>query len=202
MSDMQRGYFGDTQGSQPDRRWVQFSARSWLNKVKSREAGRSVYDQVDWVTIQHPGDNLNKIERPATDQDRQEFSRQYAAFKAGREDIPEGTLLPVLFPVNPEIVDNLRALKIHTVEQLAELSDTQLQSVGMGGMKMRNAAKMFLDNAEKGKDFHALREQIERLTSDREADKQRIAALEAALVRRDDDDEPRRGPGRPRKEVA
>lgn len=202
MEVMQRGYADAMiHSGQPDKRWVEFQTRPWRNKAKSREMGSPQFEAVTFITIQHPGDNLNKIERPATEQDKIEFARQWQAFEQGREPIPDGTLLSILLPNNPEVVETLRYQKIYTIQQLAALNDTQLQSIGMGGFKLRQDAQTYLDAASDGKEFHKLRDQVEKLAAGWDADKQKIAALEAALAAQGDE-EPRRGPGRPRKDAA
>lgn len=171
--------------SGPDTRFIQFQSRSVPNRLKSKEAGRPVFEQRVFITIQHPGDNLNVLERYATTQDEHEFPAQWRAFQEGRESIPEGTLLSVLFPMNPEIVDNLRHFKVFTIEQLAGLTDSQKQSIGMGGVKMSQDAQAYLKAAASGADFHKLRDDVNKLMLAGQEKDTRIKALEGELARRD-----------------
>jgi hypothetical protein len=180
--------------------FVTFRAVSVVNPVRSQEAGRPIHEMVDYVRIQQPGER-DCTDRPATQMDVQRFRRQWQMYQDGRSQIPDGTLLSVLFPNNPEIVDNLKYFKISTVEQLAELNDTQIQNVGIGGRAFHDAAKKYLAAADKGKDYHALAKSVDALKRDREADQQKIAALEAALDEAEGEDATPRKRGRPRKDA-
>lgn len=169
----------------PDTRFVEFKKIPQINRGKSKEEGRPVYDAKVFINIQHPGDNLNVISRLATDADTVEFPAQWRAYEAGEQAIPAGTLLSVLFPQNPEIVENMRYFKLFTVEQLAEMSDGNLQAIGMGGLKMRDDARAFLKAAGDGKDFHKLRDDVSKLMLQLKSVTDRNAALEGELRRRD-----------------
>lgn len=179
--------------------FVTFRTVSVIDQIASREAGRPIHVPVDYVRIQQPGER-DCTDRPATQLDAQRFRRQWQMYQDGRSQDPTGTLLSVLFPNNPEIVDNLKYFKISTVEQLAALNDTQIQNVGIGGRAFHEAAVKYLAAADKGKDYHALAKSVEQMQRDRAADQQKIAALEAALAEHEDDDAPRKR-GRPRKDA-
>ncbi len=169
----------------PDNRFVQFTKRPHLNKIKSREAGRPIYDARVFITIQHPGDNNHVIERFAADADAAEFPRQWAAFQAGTAAIPEGTLLSILFPDGPEIVENLKYFKVFTIEQLAGLTDTQIQAIGMGGRKMSQDAQAYLKAAAGGSDFAQMRDRMGKLENAVKARDDKIKALDDELKRRE-----------------
>lgn len=136
-----------------------FSVKPQLNSKKSQEAGRPIYDQVEFVRIQQPAER-DCYEQPATELHKRRFGRQYHAFLEGKADIPSGTLLSMLFPNNPEIVENLKVVKIVTVEQLANLNDTQIQNIGLGGREFHERAKKYLSVAEKGAGFHELEKEL------------------------------------------
>jgi hypothetical protein len=194
--DPQRG--GNVTFGDDSRLFVKFETKSVLDQVASREQGRPIHVSVPYVHIQQPGER-DYTHRPATQEDSMRFRRQWEAYQAGKTEGPEGSPLSLLFPNNPEIVDNLKYFKVSTVEQLAELNDTQIQNLGIGGRQFHEAAKKYLSAADKGKDFHALARKVEQMERDREADQVKIQALETALA--ETEQEPRRGPGRPRKEV-
>lgn len=200
---MMRGDFvgGFRPQNAPDNRFITFAAKSVPDKAKSIEAGRPMFQQRIFVTIQTPGDNLNIPTRLATDADIAEFPRQWAAFQAGREAVPEGTLLSVMFPNNPELVDMFRAQKIFVVEQIAGMADSEGQRF-MGFQKMKQDAQAFLKAATAGADFHILRDRLEKLELEAKTKDDRIAALETALAKKDSEDgEPKRGPGRQPKQL-
>lgn len=184
--------------------YVTFEKRSVPDPVQSRDAGRPIHVSVPYVRIQQPGERDFTL-RPATDLDTRRFRAQWQQYLDGTAQDPSGTPLSILFPNNPDIVDNLKYFKISTVEQLAALNDTQIQNIGLGGRTFHDAAVKYLSAAEKGKDYHALAASVEKLQRDREADQAKIAALEAALAEAEADDEnpaPRRRGRPPRVEAA
>lgn len=171
---------------------VTFSKKAVLNQIKSKEAGRPIHEPVDFIRIQQPGER-DCIERPAHQGDISRFRRQWEAYQNNSGDSATGTMLSVVFPQNPEIVENMRFLKIFTAEQFANLNDTQLQNVGMGGRAMQERCKNYLASADKGKDFHGLAARIDAMEGQMNAKDKRIADLEAALAEREDQQPNKRG---------
>lgn len=100
---------------------VQFHLDSKYMPKKSEEAGYPVYEQIERVTVWTDKDNNNIFD--VNELHRRRWPAEYAAFKEGREQAVSGTPLLALFPGQPEIVDTLRAQKIHTVEMLASVTD-------------------------------------------------------------------------------
>lgn len=176
--DPQHG--GLVQFGSDEKLYVQFYRKSVMNAAKSKDAGRPVHEAVDFIKIQQPGER-DCLDRPATQFDIARFRRHWEAYQQGRGEDVVGTPLATLFPYNPEIVDNLRHLKIMTVEVLAGLNMTQMQGIGTGGQTFVDAAKAFLAAADKGKDFHALSERLTKMELAAQEKDQRIAALETAL---------------------
>lgn len=160
--------------------FVEFTSRSVLDEVASREEARPVHVQVDYVRIQQPGER-DAIIRPAHDGDRRRFKMHWAAYQEGRQAIPEGTPLSVIFPANPEIIENLKYDKVFTVEQLASLTDTQKQNIGMGALAWSQKAYAFLDMATSSKGFADLSARVDQLDASLVAKDKKIEALEAAL---------------------
>lgn len=164
-----------------DKLFVQFHKKSEIDGLASKKEGRPIHHAVVYVKIQQPGER-DYLDRPATMEDRHRFPRQWAAYEAGQEDIPSGTLLSVLFPNNPEVVENLKLAKVLTVEQLAGCNDTQIQNIGLGGRTFVDRAKQYLAASEKGKGFHELSSRLDQMELQIKAKDDRIAALEMALA--------------------
>ncbi len=162
--------------------FVEFSARPVLDEIKSKEAGRPVNVQVDFVRIQQPGER-DCILRPAHDGDRRRFRMHWQAYQEGREAIPSGTPLSVLFPANPEIIENLKFDKIFVVEQLAALNDTQIGNIGLGGRQFVDKAKAFLDSATIGKGMQDLFSEIDQQSATIKAQSKEIEALKNELTK-------------------
>lgn len=182
--------------------FVKFETRSVLDPIKTQDQGCAVHVAVPYVHIQQPGERDCTI-RPATQLDQRRFRHQWQQYLDGRTEDPSGTPLSLLFPLNPEIVDNLKYFKISSIQQLAGLNDTQVQNIGMGGMMFREKAQTYLSAADKGKDFHTLAKSVEQMKLEMQARDTKIAALEQALAEAESEDEtPRKKRGRPPNAVA
>ena len=167
--------FGDDQ-----RLFVEFVSRSVQDEVQSRDAVRPVFIQVDYVRIRQPGER-DEILRPAHRGDQQRFARRWQAYQEGRQELPAGTPLAILFPNNPEVVENLKYDKIFVVETLAGLNDTQIGNIGLGGRQFVDKAKAFLAAASNGKGLQEMFSEIDQMAANIKALEKKNEALETAL---------------------
>lgn len=179
--EVHRAGFGMASFGGDDKLIKWFFDKPMLDGVQSKELNRPVFRNVPHVHIQQPGER-DFIEQPATDEHVGRFPKQWEAYKQKREAKIEGTPLSILFPTNAAIVENLKHVSIHTVEQLAGLNDTAIQNIGLGGREFVTRAKAFLEAADKGKGFNELSARIDAMALDVKAKDDRIAALEAALT--------------------
>jgi hypothetical protein len=177
----------DIQGAD-SRLAVQFYKKSMKQEDASNEAGRPIFKEFDFVRIMIPGDNLTEIDTYAQESHKQRFPRQWAHYlnqTAGHEDIV-GTPLDQWPQVTRSQAEELRGLKFHTVESIADCSDQQLQRIGMvAGMSPHNfrlKAKAFLnlanDSAEVAQreaELQALKEENAKIKSETEA---KLAAMQ------------------------
>jgi hypothetical protein len=171
----------DIQGAD-SRLAVQFYKKSMKQEDASNEAGRPIFKEFDFVRIMIPGDNLTEIDTYAQESHKQRFPRQWAHYQnqvSSHEDII-GTPLEQWPQITRSQADELRGLKFHTVEAIADCSDQQLQRIGMvAGMSPHNfrlKAKAFLnlanDSAEvaqRESELQALREENAKITAETEA---------------------------------
>lgn len=130
-----------------EKRVAIFYVRPVNDAAKSIAAGRPI--SVDQVFCRHHeiGDKLTIHDEPATETLKRRYARQWAHFQQGRGEEHVGTPLEVLFPDQPSLILNLKAGGIHTVEHLAELTDTHAASIGMGAVQWRQKARAFIDKA-------------------------------------------------------
>lgn len=133
---------------------VAFYPYSQLNKFKSNQEGKPVYETKDFVSISHPGESMNVVKREATENDKRRFARHWAMYQQGKNQVPDGIPLALLFPSSPHIVETLRGYNIHVIEQLANLSAHGIGSIGMGAQEWVNGAKRYMERADKGVDHH------------------------------------------------
>jgi len=153
---------------------VVFSVRPHPNREQSALQGRPIYDEKDYITIMVPGDKDSVIERLATEQDKNRFGVQYAAFqrKHSQEHV-SGTPLRAVSFISSAQIKELEYFNVYTVEQLAELSDGNAQKF-MGIQNLKLLAKDFLKAATEQAPLTAMR--AEMTSKDEE-----IAALLAAV---------------------
>lgn len=140
--------------SNPDSRlYVRFYMKAVQNNFQTEKQGKPVFDDVEFVHIEVPGNRLSIIDTLSYDEHRQRFPIQYARFK--NENATEQTTgLPLEhWPlVTRAQAESLKAMKFRTVEQIAGASDAQIEGIGMtGGMAshaFREKAQRFLAAAQ------------------------------------------------------
>jgi hypothetical protein len=122
---------------------VRFYSRPEMNAAKSRDAGRPIYEEVDFIEIMVPGDKHSVIDRRIRNLDTRRFSRQWQAYKAGRVDQQSGTPLTALPFMSASKAEEYKFFNIVTAEQLAGAADgsTAAQAImGFNGDKQKATA--------------------------------------------------------------
>lgn len=153
---------------------AEFYLAAVADPAASAAAGRQIFRNAEMVRVVVPGSVTNVHVKYVDEEAKARWPREYEAFKAGVEAPPEGTPIeqwPILLPAQ---VQELKHFKIHTVEEIAELSDQALQRIGMGARNLRDHARAFLKKAER----LALTSQ---LTQENDMLRSRVAALEAQV---------------------
>lgn len=132
--------------------YVEFGWHAVELGFQSAQLGRKIYEKRVYVRIICPGavSTKNEIHREATDEDKQRFPRQWAAFNAGNATAQSGTPVEVWPLVDVAQVANLKAMGVFSVEQIAALSDTQIQPLAPHGFAMRDQARAWLKSAADG----------------------------------------------------
>lgn len=171
--------YGNDQGV-----YAEFFEDAILDQVKTNAQGRQVYKKVDMIRIMFPGDKTKEIVREVRTvaegpqpSDIERFPRQWAAYKSQTQQIQDGVPIEQWPPINKAQALELKAMNIHTVEQLASVSDGNLNWIG--ARQMRDNAKAWLDEAESGAETIALRNIIEELRVENIALKNTINGLKS-----------------------
>jgi hypothetical protein len=133
--------FGD------DRLGVIFYMRTEEDKERTLAEGRKCFRDREFVRIMIPGDRNPAADRRVqvtgnelTD-DRLRFPKQYARFKAQEaQPVHDGTPLALWPGIGGALVEELKYINIHTVEQLAGISDTYVGKIPMGQSLKQKAA--------------------------------------------------------------
>lgn len=157
--------------------FVSFHTKAVVNPIKSTEAGRHVFDEVDYIRIMTPGSQLSIIDTPIAEGNYlSRFGEKYKAWKAGQAELISGTPLDA-FPFligKVGLIAELKALNIHTVEQLAGLPDGAMHNM-MGGIELRKRAADWLDQTQ-GTDA-----QVAKMAQENDALKNQMAALQEQM---------------------
>lgn len=168
---------------------VNFVTKPHPDKEASLREGRPMFKPKEYVTIMVPGDKNTTVNRPAWDQDRQRFPRQYAAFKNNEDQNIGGTPMSTVAWVTREQVEELKFFNIRTLEQLANCPDVHAQKF-MGINSMRQRARDQIQAAKELQPLAALRAEVETRESQLKTQNELIQRLEARLkVLEDDADE-------------
>ncbi len=132
------------------------------NEIKSANAGIPVYEDVDFVRIQAPGEsNLQVVDKPVDQTHKRRWPQQWAAYAQGKDQVADGTPLGLLFPRHPSAVAMLQGLGIMTVQHLAGASATAIDAIGMHGLDYVNYAQKYLNAGAGGAAFHQMQRDLE-----------------------------------------
>jgi hypothetical protein len=160
------------------RLYVEFSREPVMHPGKSREAGRAVYEERDFIRIHVPGDKTSVIHRQVTEQDAQRFADRYAKWKAGQAEAVTGTPLSSLPTMTPSKVEEYKFFKITTVEQLADANDNLGQKF-MGFHSDKQRAKAFLEVAANNAPIERMNSELQKRDAEIENLKTMVEALQA-----------------------
>lgn len=179
---------------------VRFFVENVYQEFASKEAGRAIYKPVNKIHISYPGAKSDIIkdvqmeDEPNAPSHPNRFPRQWMAFKAQQEQVPDGVPLEMCKFLPGHRVMELKAQKIHTAEQYAALPDSVVQTLGMGAHRERELCKAYLSEDVKVAELSAALAEKDAMKADIDVLRQQIAVLtgqtEAPV---------RRGPGRPPK---
>jgi hypothetical protein len=168
-------------------------------KDETLAQGRPIFKDADWVRILVPGDQLTIIDTIARDNHKARFPVQWAKYqnKVGDEQEVTGTPVDHWPLVSMSQAEELKGIKFHTVDSIANCSDQQLQRIGMiAGMSphaFREKARAFLnlaqDTAEiekRNAELSQLKEENAKIKADTDAKlaqmQEQMSALLAAVA--------------------
>lgn len=130
-----------------DSTFPRFHVHPVEDPIASAAAGRPIFVQHERVQIIQPG-NPNSPVLAVTDNERQRWPDQYAAFRKGEDVSVNGTPIEQWAFLPRNAVLELKAIDLHTIEQIAGLPDSAIHKIGMAGRNIRDMAKAYLDDAE------------------------------------------------------
>jgi hypothetical protein len=159
---------------------VNFYQKARQNEQKSIDAGRPIFDMVDYVTISIPGDKTSVVDTPVEQRHMREYPLQYRAFKEERDQQSvSGTLLSAWGGMSQAEVEELAYYRIRTVEQLAEMADSAIAALGLHATAKRQRARDYIALMKGASPILEVRKENEEL-------KRRMQMLENAMAQRDE----------------
>jgi hypothetical protein len=125
----------------------------------------------------------------------------YLAWQKGQEITDSGTALEVWPALSKEQIKVLKSHDVRTIEDVAEMLDSQRAKIGLPGMvSLQQAAKRFLE-ARVGDRVETALAQKDREISDLKAKMDEMMEfMRAQAAAAPEMEAPKRGPGRPRKD--
>jgi len=166
MLDVNPEDFSASQAARLDEQlMVRFFYKEVQNKLESAAQGRPIFKEKEYIEIRIAGQRDPQACRPATHADKARFPRHYDAFKKRMEVPTEGTPLTEWPLITRSRAEELSFLNAKTVEQVANMGDTQVSQL-MGGFTLREQAQKWLEHAGEmavQEEKHALLERIDQL---------------------------------------
>jgi hypothetical protein len=122
---------------------VRFFMRPRIDEEASQRENRPIYRDVPHIEIMIPGDKNNIVLAQVWEQHIRRFPVHWEQFQAGVKDQVVGTPLKVAPFLTESHIEELAYFKVRTIEQLANLADSNM--TWMGAREMQQAAKKYLD---------------------------------------------------------
>jgi hypothetical protein len=135
-------------GGENDNIFAEFFMEAVELGYASQQAGRPIFEDRPHVRIIIAGDSKTEMVREVTQRDKERFAGAWAAFEKGVEGAAQsGTPLKQWPEMTPALIKNFSGFSVYTVEALAALTDSQIQSIGMGAREWSAKAKAYLAHA-------------------------------------------------------
>lgn len=161
-----------------DKLYVEFMREPVMHPGKSREAGRAIYEERDFVRIHVPGDKTTVCVEPMHEINMFRFRSRYEKWKAGQAEAVTGTPLSALPGMSPAKVEEYKFFKIVTIEQLAEANDQMGQKfMSFQGDKQR--AKAFIEATKGNAPIEHMNNELQKRDAEIENLKSMVEALQA-----------------------
>lgn len=128
-----------------------FSDEYITNEYQSEMQGKPVYEHMVQVSLEYPGNNLSTFAYRFTVADGKSgnewtgrFPKQWEAFCNQKEQVPDGSPIELWPPLDRGRIMHLKGMRIHTVEQLAAMTDQTGPNIGLDWRKLRDMANATL----------------------------------------------------------
>lgn len=144
---------------------VRFFMHPVQDMAASDEAGRPIFVDTQFIEILAAGNSTNIVVREVRETDKQKFRKVYEQFIAGDGDAISGTPLTEVSWITKSQCEEMRFMKIRTVEQLADLNDNVALN-NSGFVTLKQKAKMWLDKSAAAAPFTAMQAENEAMRAE------------------------------------
>jgi hypothetical protein len=182
---------------------VRFMMREKQDQTASRAEGRPIFKDTEYIEIRVAGKRDPQVCRPARQADKDRFPEHYRRFQLRMEEPTEGTPLSQWPMISRSQCEELSFFSIKTVEQLAEMADSNCSNI-RGGLDLKYKAIGWLEKADESK-LLAEKEQLQQRVDDQAAQIEQLQAQMNELLAAKAVDKPaattapKKRAGRPRK---
>lgn len=147
MYDEERTYEDGKQYADDEKLLVRFEIRAVKHEFKSKEAGRPIFEDCEYISIIIPG-SRDIFTTPVDEHYKARFRKRYEDWKT-REDKERisGTILSEVPWLTKSQIAELQYSNVYTIEQLANLSDTNASKF-LGNHELRERAKRYVEAAK------------------------------------------------------
>lgn len=154
---------------------VRFFRKAKQNPDKTQEAGRPIFDEVDYVQVMIPGDRNATNMRPVRPGDIQRFQKQYEHWKSTQSnEMVSGTPLEAWGVLSLAQVEEFRYFGVRTIEHMAELRDDVCMKI-TGALQLKQRAVQFMQIAKDEAPMRKVQAELDKRDGEIETLRQAIA---------------------------
>jgi hypothetical protein len=133
-----------TRASASDGNIVTIFTKKKLNAFKSKEEDERIYDYLPYLEIVSPAQKHSIVIRPVVENDKILYPEHWEAYEKKTQLRNNGTPLSEWTGCPEELIPQMEYLSVFTVEDLCNVSDSNLAKIGMGMLKIRESAKLYV----------------------------------------------------------
>lgn len=114
-------------------------------KAHVKKSDGSGYLEVEYLELLIPGDSKSSPVHLVDDRLRAQYRPHYKAFLEGQVPPSDGTAIEMWLGKEDPRIHMLHSMHLKTVENVAEMNDTVIAQIGIGGRELKKRAAKFLE---------------------------------------------------------
>lgn len=123
--------------------WKSAKATEEAQAIDPAAPAKEIWEDVVFIRINIRGNDKIEVHRTASDADKRRFPYAWQEFQRGQQGALRGTHLSKI-GMDTATIRSLNAKNVYTVEDLAMVSDNNLQNLGAGAREFRSKAADFV----------------------------------------------------------